>query len=221
MTPHSPQLTLVIGSRNYSSWSLRPWLLARHLGLAFTEQLIPLDQPDSAARLAAASPTARVPVLLVDGQAVWESIAICETLCELAGRGLPAAQAVRAHARSVCAEMHAGFGELRRQWPMNARATGRRVAPTAALEADLARIEALWEQCLGHGLPGPWLYGEYSMADAMYAPVVLRMRTYGAACGPAARRYMDTVLADGHLRSWIDQATAEPWGADTENIGLA
>lgn len=214
------QLTLIIGNKNYSSWSLRPWILARHLGLEFRERLIALDQAASAAQISAANPAGRVPALRHGELLVWESISICEYLCELAGRGLPTQAAARATARSVSAEMHAGFQALRQQWPMNARATGRHTAMTPALQRDLARIDSLWSECRARSAAhGPWLFGEYSLADAMYAPVVLRLRTYGAQPSPPAQRYMTTVLADPHLQEWLAAAGSESWTVATESIG--
>src|SRR3569832_929295 len=138
------ELVLIIGNRNYSSWSLRPWILMRHLRLPFTARVLPLDTPDFPAAVAAISPTRRVPVLRDGELLVWDSLAICEYACELAGRGWPTDGAARAVARSVCAEMHSGFGHLRSQWPMNARAQGRRTPPDREREADIARIEELW-----------------------------------------------------------------------------
>ena len=216
-----PKPTLIIGSRNYSSWSLRPWILARHLGLELDELLIPLDQPDSAGRIHAVNPAGRVPALRHGELLVWESLAICEYLCELAGRGLPIAADLRARARSVSAEMSSGLQALRDQWPMNARATGRRTALTPALQRDVARVEAIWRDCRQRAAPcGPWLFGGYTLADAMYAPVVLRFRTYGAAVSPATQQYMATVLADEFMQEWLAAAAAEPWTADTEAVGL-
>jgi len=197
-------ITLVLGTKNLSSWSLRPWLLARQLGIAFDEELIELDQADSAARLAAASPTARVPVLRHGTLVVWESLAICQYLCELAGSGYPATRAARAVARAVSAEMHAGFAALRSLWPMNACAAGLRTPMTTALAADIARVQRLWSDCrreFGEG--GPWLFGSYCIADAMFAPVVLRFRSYGAALEGAAQQYQQTALADPHLQEWL------------------
>jgi glutathione S-transferase len=216
------RLTLVIGNKNYSSWSLRPWMLARHLELEFDELLIPLDQPDSRERINAASPAGRVPVLRHGELVVWESIAICEYLCELAGAGLPPEQPARALARSVSAEMHAGFTALRQQWPMNARAVGRRTPMSAALRQDIARVDALWCEARGRfGAGGPWLFGAYSMADAMYAPVVLRFHSYGAQLSAAARQYLATALADGALCSWVAAAAAEPWTISHEEVGTS
>lgn len=212
--------TLLIGNRNYSSWSLRPWMLARHLGLDLEELQVPLDQPDSSARIHAINPAGRVPALRHGELLVWDSIAICEYLCELTGSGLPRQREARAMARSMSAEMHAGFHELRQQWPMNARARGRRVPMTATLQRDVARVDALWCLAREHfGAAGPWLFGDYSMADAMYAPVVLRFQTYGAQLSATAQRYLATALTDELLQEWCAAAAAEPWTIDHDEVG--
>ena len=216
------ELLLITGNRNYSSWSLRPWFLMKHLGLVFAERVLPLDTPDFTRDIAALSPTRRVPILRDGDLAIWDSLAICEYACELAGRGWPTERATRAVARAVCAEMHSGFQALRSQWPMNARALDRRVAPDPACTADIARIEELWADCRRRfAARGPWLFGEFSVADAMYAPVVLRFRTYGARVGETSRAYMATVLADAHMRDWLAAAAAEPWTIGYSEIGLA
>jgi glutathione S-transferase len=213
-------LTLLIGNKNYSSWSLRAWIMLRHAGLPFDEVLVPLDQPDTAARIRAFSPAGLVPALRADGLLVWESLAICEYACELSGRGLPADPAARALVRSVSAEMHAGLSALRREWPMNIRATGRRTTPTSALQAQVARVDTLWNECRARfGAGGPWLFGDYSLADAMYAPVVLRFNTYGAQVSPVAQAYMATVLADPLLADWLAAAAAEPWIVAADETG--
>lgn len=213
-------ITLYIGNHNYSSWSLRPWILLRHLGIDFDEVLIPLDQPETRARILAVNPAGKLPLLRHGALDVWESMAICEYACELAGAGLPHDAAARAIARSMAAEMHAGFMALRRAWPMNARALGRHVPRTPDLAAELTRIETLWHGCRRqHGSAGPWLFGTYSLADAMYAPVALRLRTYGATLAGAAGEYLATVLADPHLASWIAAARAEPWTIAAEEVG--
>jgi glutathione S-transferase len=213
-------LLLTIGNKNYSSWSLRPWILLKHLGLQFEERLIPLDTPEFARDIAAISPTRRVPVLQHGELLVWDSLAICEYACELAGRGWPRDRAARAVARSACAEMHTGFSILRSQWPMNARAQGRRTTASPERSADLSRIEDLWAECRRRfGSQGPWLFGEYSAADAMYAPVVLRMRTYGAQLRPGSADYSATVLADAHMRDWLAAAGAESWTIEASEIG--
>jgi glutathione S-transferase len=214
------ELLLTIGNKNYSSWSLRPWLLLKHVGLPFEERLIPLDTAEFARDIATLSPTRRVPVLQHQALRIWDSLAICEYVCELAGRGWPTSREARAVARSACAEMHAGFSILRSQWPMNARALGRRTAANPERDADIRRIEELWADCRHRfGAAGPWLFGEYSVADAMYAPVVLRLRTYGALLRPESSTYVETVLADDHMREWLAAAAAESWIIEPSEIG--
>jgi glutathione S-transferase len=214
-------LTLVIGSRNYSSWSLRAWLLLRHLGLPFEERVFHLDTPEFEAEIAKISPTRRVPVLVHGDLVVWESLAICEYASELAGgRGWPEDARRRAHARAVAAEMHAGFGALRAACPMNARATGRRVPMTPPLARDLARIDAIWSGCRrDHGEHGPWLFGDFGVADAMFAPVALRISTYGLPLSGLASRYLETMLADEPLRAWVAAATLETQVIPHEEVG--
>jgi glutathione S-transferase len=208
--PSRTPLTLVIGDRQLSSWSLRPWILLKHLGLAFDEVRLRLDTEDFERRIGTYSPTRRVPVLLDGSHSIWDSLAICEYANELAqGLGWPEAPAERAHARSISAEMHSGFAALRTQWPMQA-ASALHVELDASGRSDVARIDALWQAALGrHAAAGPWLFGRYSIADAMYAPVVLRFNTYGAALSPMARDYVATTLADPCLREWIAGAQEE------------
>jgi glutathione S-transferase len=215
------RLTLVIGNKNYSSWSLRAWIALKHLGVEFDELLVQLDTPGTREQLEDLGPTGRVPVLRSAEATVWDSQAICEYAAELTGRGWPRQQAARAVARAVSAEMHSGFATLRSLWPMNARARNRRTAMTAALEADIERIDELWHGCRQRfGAGGPWLFGaEYSIADAMYAPVVLRFQTYGARVSETARWYMATVLEDGSMQEWLTAARAEPWTIDTDEVG--
>jgi glutathione S-transferase len=209
--------TLVIGNRNYSSWSLRPWILLRHLGLEFDEVRLPLDTPQFAAEVGRWSPSGKVPVL-VDGELrAYESIAIVEYANELAGgRAWPADRTRRAHARSIAAEMHGGFQALRSAYPMNVRARNRRVPMTPELAAAIARLDAAWTDCRArYGADGPWLFGQYSAADAMYAPVAFRFQTYGSTgLGAASLDYVRTTLADPLLQPWIAAAEAE-----TEVVG--
>jgi len=213
-------MLLIMGNKNYSSWSLRPWLLMKHLGLEFAERVIPLDTPEYARDVVAVSPTRRVPVLSHGTLRVWDSLAICEYVCELAGRGWPKEREARAIARAACAEMHAGFSILRSQWPMNVRASGRRTAPNPERSAEIARVESLWAECRSRfGAAGPWLFGEFSVADAMYAPVVMRLRTYGATVHDTTAAYMATVLDDTHVREWQAAAAAESWIIETSEIG--
>jgi glutathione S-transferase len=198
-------LTLIIGNKAYSSWSLRPWLLLQHGGVAFDEVRIPLYRDDSAAALARWSPSGKVPVLIDDGLTIADSIAIVEYLAErFPDRcGWPAAVAARATARSASAEMHAGFGALRNEMPFNCRAR-RRVSLSQAATQDVARVQALWADCRRRfGTGGPWLFGGFSPADAMFAPVALRFVTYGVPLETTARAYVDTVAAHPAVREWI------------------
>jgi len=215
------QFTLVIGNKNYSSWSLRAWMALRHLGLEFDEELVRLDTPESREQLERHGPSGRVPVLRSGGLTVWDSQAICELAAELTARGWPREREARAVARAVSAEMHSGFATLRSLWPMNARARNRRTAMTTALAADVERIDELWNDCRHRfGAGGPWLFGaEYTIADAMYAPVVLRFNTYGARVSETARWYIATALEDPVLQEWITAARAEPWTIDSDEVG--
>ena len=213
-------LTLVIGNKNYSPWSLRPWLFMKHVGLEFQELMVPLDTPETREQIDHYTPSGRVPVLQQGTLCVWDSLAICEYLAELSGKGWPQAREVRAVARAVCAEMHSGFSTLRSLWPMNARARNRRTAITAALEADIERVDEIWNDCRGRfGGGGPWLFGEYSVADAMYAPVVLRFNTYGARISQTARWYIASVLEDAPLQEWLQAAKQEPWTIAADEVG--
>ena len=215
------QLTLAIGNRNYSSWSLRAWIALKHLGVEFTEVLIPLDQAGTHEEIERHGPSGRLPVLRAGELAVWDSLAICEYAAELTGRGWPRASEARALARSIAAEMHSGFANLRALWPMNARARNRRTAMTAALAADVERIDEIWNDCRHRcGAGGPWLFGaDYTIADAMYAPVVLRFNTYGARVSDTARWYMATVLEDPALQEWLRAARAETWTIPADEVG--
>ena len=213
-------LTLVIGNKNYSTWSLRAWLFMKHAGVEFQEILVPLDTPETREQLERYGPSGRVPVLRQGTLCVWDSLAICEYIAELSGRGWPQAREARAVARSVCAEMHSGFTTLRSLWPMNARARNRRTALTAALAADVERIEEIWNDCRSRfGSGGPWLFGDYSVADAMYAPAVLRFNTYGAHISQTARWYMASVLEDAALQEWLQGARQEPWTIAADEVG--
>jgi glutathione S-transferase len=214
------ELLLTMGNKNYSSWSLRPWILMKHLGLEFDERILPLDTPDFTRDVAAISPTRRVPILLHGDLRIWDSLAICEYVCELAGAGWPRDRAARAQARAASAEMHAGFSILRSQWPMNARALGRKTAANPERTADIARIEDLFADCRArHGAGGPWLFGEYSVADAMFAPVILRLRTYGARLREVTAAYSAVVIADPFMQEWLSAAANERWVIEASEIG--
>src|SRR5262245_30589737 len=183
-------LTLVIGNKNYSSWSLRPWLLLKHAGVPFAEVRIPLHTRETHERIAHYSPSGRVPVLLDGTVRVWESLAICEYIAERfpEARGWPTDQHARAIARSVAAEMHAGFSALRAELPMNCRAKRAGVVPASAAQADIERVISIWHTCREtFGQDGPWLFGTFTVADAMFVPVALRFETYGVGLSDLAR----------------------------------
>ena len=215
--------TLHIGSKNYSSWSLRPWVFLRKAAIMFTEQIVYFDESGYQAQIAAVSPSSRVPLLIDAGVKIWDSLAICEYAAELSGRGLPSDRMARARARSIAAEMHSGFQALRSECPMNVRARNRRVPPTPALQADVARIDAIWSGCRAeHGAGGSWLFGDFSIADAMFAPVFFRFQTYGAELRPASQTYLNHALHDPDLCAWQDAAAQEGHPLlDVDRIGAA
>jgi glutathione S-transferase len=208
-------LKLVVGNKNYSSWSMRPWVLARQAGIAFEEVQLKFDETDGGVRVAGIepySPTRKVPVLLVDGEPVWDSLAICETLAELHPEKQlwPAAPAARRVARSVCAEMHSGFQGLRGAMPMNIRASLPGKGRNPKSEQDIARIIEIWTSCRGRfGGGGEFLFGRFGVADAFYAPVATRFRTYAVPLPPAAQAYADAVLAAAAVREWMEAGRRE------------
>lgn len=209
-------MKLVIANKNYSSWSLRPWLLLTEFKLDFTEINESLNGDDLKERLRRHSPSCKVPVLIDNGLTIWDSLAICEYVSEtcLDGRGWPADPGLRAHARSISAEMHSGFMALRSEMPMNIRAK-RSIHPTPAALSDIRRIDQIWSDCRTRNRDkGAWLFGDFSIADCMFAPVVMRFNTYGADLSEQSREYMATTLKNPSLRLWIDAALAE-----TEIIG--
>jgi glutathione S-transferase len=207
-------LRLIIGNKNYSSWSLRPWIAMKVADIAFDEEVISLDAKDFKSRVTQVSGTGKVPALIDGNVQVWESLAILEYLTERfpAARLWPADPAARAHARALAAEMHAGFAPMRRHLPMNMwRPVGRReLTPEAA--ANVRRIDAMWTDCRNRfGTGGPFLFGGFGAADAMYAPVVSRFHTYAVEVSPAARTYMDAVMALPAWGEWRAAALLEPW----------
>ena len=213
--------TLVIGNKNYSSWSLRPWLAARHAGIEFDEIRVSLFTPEGTAQIRQYSPSLKVPVWREGDLVVWESLAICEYLAECMPSLWPADSAARAVARSVSAEMHAGFAALRHGMPMNARARGRRVAVTPEIAADIDHIAAIWIDCRTRfGAGGPWLFGAFSIADAMFGPVVLRFVPYGVSRPGVVDDYVATWMADPHLQAWIAAAEQEPETIPEDEAGL-
>ena len=219
--PNSAPPLLVLGSKNYSSWSLRPWLFLRKAGFDFREHVIALDAGDYQAQIAALSPSRRVPVLIAGSAKIWDSLAICECAADCTGRGLPQNRHARAVARAVAAEMHSGFQSLRNEMPMNVRARKRRVALTPQLWADIARIDEIWAACRQQfGSGGSWLFGDFSIADAMFAPVTFRFQTYGAELSPASSAYLEFALEDPSLHEWQEAASHEGHVlADVDRVG--
>ena len=214
-------LHLVIGNKNYSSWSFRPWLAMKVAGIAFDETVISLEAKDFKARVIALSGAGKVPVL-IDGEIrVWESLAILEYVAEKfpAAALWPKDDGARAHARAVAAEMHAGFMPLRRLLPMN---VWRPVKPQAlddGSKTDVARIEAIWRDCRArYGAAGPFLFGAFGAADAMYAPIIWRFHTYAVEVSDTARAYMGAMMALPAWREWQDAARREPWVLEHDEV---
>lgn len=213
--------TLVIANKLYSSWSLRPWLLMRQAAIPFDEVVVPLGQLETGERIRRYSPAGKVPVLIDGPVTVWDSLAIAEYVAERwPEHGLwPSGRDAKALARSISAEMHSGFAALRSACPMN---LGKRFAPRDRGErvaADVARIEAIWRDARARfGAAGPFLFGSFTVADAMYGPVVTRLDTYDFAVAPDTRAYMDMILTLPAFRDWREAALAEPWTVAADEV---
>ena len=203
---------LIIGNKAYSSWSLRPWLLMRHTGIEFTEIRLPLYTTSWRETIGNYSPTGKVPVLVDGPDTVWDSLAICEYLADKFPdlRLWPAATGARAVARAVSAEMHSGFLDLRTEMPMNIRRRLQGKVRTTNVKGDIARIISIWTDVRSRfGNGGPFLFGEFSIADAMYAPVVSRFTTYAVVLDGTAARYAETILNLPALHAWYTEAQSE------------
>lgn len=217
-----PDMTLIIGNRNYSSWSLRAWLAMRMAGLAFQEIVIPLDQPETESRIREHSPAGRVPVLHHGDLTVWDSMAICEYAAELAPAAhlWPEDRRARATARSVSTEMHSGFTALRAARPMNIRADRPDLQIPADLQADIDRVCTIWRDCRQQfGADGRFLFGGFSIADAIYAPVVARFHTYRIAADGAVQDYIGAVRSLPAMQEWAAASATEPWVLEDEEVG--
>jgi len=203
---------LIIGNKNYSSWSLRTWLLLREAGIEFEEHRIALNLDTTESEIAAFNPGGTVPILQLDELTIWDTLAIAETAAERwpDAKLWPADSDARAYARSICAEMHAGFPELRNCMPMNCRAMGRKVSLPDELTDEIDRVIAIWSACHRHysGDNG-WLFGDFSIADAMFAPVVLRFRTYGINLPESAGFYPTRLLESEAMQEWLAAAETE------------
>ena len=203
--------TLLIANKNYSSWSLRPWVLMQALGLTFVERLLPFGQAVDGQTIASLSPSGRVPVLEHQGLKVWDSLAITEYLAEHHPQVWPSEPAARAYARCAAAEMHSGFAALRNVCSMNCGVRVRLHQVSAALQADLTRLEQLWQQGLSE-FGGPWLAGSsFTAVDAFFAPVAFRAQSFGLSFGSASSAYLQRFLALPAMQQWYAEGLAEPW----------
>jgi len=208
---------LILGNKNYSSWSFRPWIAMRHTGIGFEERVIPLFAAGYKDKILAYSPAGQVPVLALDEMSIWGSVAILEYAADAFPQAAlwPDDQLVRAHARSIVGEMHSGFTALRGALPMNIRRAPGAIDYDDAVAADIHRIERIWADCRErYGDGGPFLFGRFSIADAMYAPVVSRLHIYDVRVGDVARVYMDAMMALPAWREWADSSAKEPWVID-------
>jgi glutathione S-transferase len=211
--------TIYLGNKNYSSWSLRPWLVLKATGLDFDEVMIPLDQPGTKAEILRYSPSGRVPVLHHGDRVIWDGLAIAEYLAELAPERLlwPADPVARALARSISAEMHAGFAALRNHCPMNIRSSFPNRGVTPEVQADINRIGTIWRDCrrrFGEASVGPFLFGGFTIADAMFAPIVSRFRTYKIDLDETCQAYADAVWSLPSFLEWQAAAGNEPMIVD-------
>ena len=205
-------LTLVIGNKNYSSWSMRPWVLMKQLGIPFEEKKLRFHSSEWDAEIERWSPSRLVPVLWRDDQAIWDTLAIAESLHEwFPAKGVwPKDDAARAFARSASAEMHSGFRDLRTHMPMNIRASHPGKGMKPEVQANIERIERLWREARSRfGAGGPFLFGAFSAADAMFAPVVTRFRTYAVKVTPESARYCQAMLGAPGVRAWLEDAAKE------------
>ncbi len=201
---------LIIGNKNYSSWSLRAWLMLKHVGVDFEEMRIPLQVPGYQLKLSYFSPAGKVPAYRDGELTVWDTLSIAEYLYESHPTLWPVDKAERAYARSVSAEMHSGFTAMRKAMPMNIRGRGRHIVTSPELEADITRIKTIWRDLrTQHADAGSWLFGAYSIADAMFAPVVFRFLTYGVNGQGEVQEYMETVMNDPWIQEWVRASELE------------
>lgn len=205
------QLRLVIANKNYSSWSMRAWVVMKAFDIPFQEICIQLDRSDTSEQIARYSPAGRVPVLIDDEMAIWDSLAICEYLAERfpIKAMWPSDRHARATARSVCSEMHAGFATLRSELPMNIRGRFPKREFSAMAQAEIRRITAIWETCLASFGHDRFLFGEFSIADAYFAPVVMRFKTYDVELDSRLQAYAERISAHPAVLQWIHEANAE------------
>jgi glutathione S-transferase len=215
-------MKLVIGNKNYSSWSLRAWLLLKHFDIAFDEIRIPLFTESTESALAQYSDSGLVPVLIDGDLNIWDSLAICEYVSEnhVDGKGWPEATKVRAIARSACAEMHSGFNHIREYLPMNCRAT-KRITFTEPTNREIQRIDELWQSIKSdYGAKGDWLFGEFSIADCFFAPMALRFRTYQPELSSISLHYIKCITQHPSVQLWCKEASEEPETIQACEVGV-
>ena len=211
---------LILGNKNYSSWSMRPWLAFKKANIEFEEIVIPLYQGNTKNNLKQYSASEKVPVLVTETSTLWDSLSICEYAAEIKPTLWPAQRDTRAWARSISNEMHAGFSLVRNSMPMNCRAVNRKITVTSAIEKEIERIESIWTECISaKNSELPWLFGAFSIADAMYAPVVSRFHTYGIKLNDHSNQYMQMVLNDEHIQQWYQAGAKEPDVIEASEIG--
>lgn len=213
-------LKIVIGNKNYSSWSMRPWLLLKMFDLKFDEVNVALYQDNTAEKLGPYSPSLKVPALLHNETTVWDSLAICEYISEqfIDGKGWPSHPRKRANARSISSEIHAEFPLLKKDWPMNCKASVK-LFTSDKIADEIARIDAIWSCCRRkHREDGDYLFGRFSIADAMYAPIAISFESYGAKLSMEAQRYADTLLSNEFVQEWIQAGCREEEPVRMSNI---
>lgn len=212
---------LIIGNKNYSSWSLRAWLMLTKLGIEFEEVQVLLFSEGYKEKLLYYSPAGKVPIYVEDELVIWDTLAIGEYLAEKYPKLLPENVRQRAIARSISAEMHSGFLALKGSMPMNCRGSNRKITFVSELGEDIQRIKAIWTKYrTENARAGSWLFGSFSMADAMFAPVVFQFNTYGIPCDSVAGEYMDMVLNDPDMKRWYEAARKETAVIEEEEVGI-
>lgn len=214
-------MKLVIGNKNYSSWSLRAWIAVAKTGLPFDEVLLQLDTPEFYTEIAKVNPALKVPTLVDEELVIWDSLAICEYLNDhyYDDTAWPQDKKQRIHARCIAAEMHSGFTHVRNAMPMNIRAT-RKFEMNDDIAKDIARIDQIWSECLAKPNKPGWLFGRWSIADAMFLPVVFRFKTYQVKLSEAAQSYVDFALADADVQRWVEDALKESEIVEADEAGV-
>ena len=214
-------IKLVIGNKNYSSWSLRAWFMLKEFNIPFEEIRIPLGTDEFYQNIKTYSPAAKVPAVSDGAIKIWDSLSICEYISEnyLSGKGWPEDRESRAMARSISAEMHSGFEGVRSQLPINCRALRKNYPMSEQTQNEIKRIQSIWTQCFSMNKEGNWLFGEFSIADAMYAPVVSRFHTYQIELDETASKYSSFVMSNPNIKEWFATSSQEGETIDIAEVG--